>query len=84
MPKITRKRLEIVLEKLRDGLSICDQGRNRDHCVQCPIKDAMIEAEAITKVMLLERKEIVIDHRKKGVKSALDSLAAISASQPVS
>jgi len=44
----------------------------------------MIEAEAITKVMLLERKEIVIDHRKKGVKSALDSLAAISASQPVS
>ena len=63
MPKITKKRLEILSEKLRDGLSICDQGRNREHCVQCPIKDAMIEAEAITEVMLIERNEIVIDHQ---------------------
>jgi len=63
MPKITKKRLEILLEKLHDGLSICDQGRNRDHCVQCPIKDAMIEAKAITEVMLIKRNEIVIDHR---------------------
>ena len=63
MPKITKKRLEILLEKLHDGLSICDQGRNGDYCVQCPIKDAMIEAEAITEVMLIKRNEIVIDHR---------------------
>ena len=61
MPKITKKRLEILLEKLHDGLSICNQGRNRDHCVQCPIKDAMIEAQAITEVML-KTNEIVIDH----------------------
>ena len=61
MPKITKKRLEILLEKLHDGLSICDQGRNRDHCVQCPIKDAMIEAKAITEVML-KTNEIVIDN----------------------
>ena len=61
MPKITKKRLEILLEKLHDGLSICNQGRNRDHCVQCPIKDAMIEAQAITEVML-KTNEIVIDN----------------------
>ena len=61
MPKITNKRLEILLEKLHDGLSICNQGRNRDHCEQCPIKDAMMEARAITEVML-KRNEIVIDH----------------------
>ena len=63
MPKITKKRLEILLEKLHNGLSICDHGRNGDYCVQCPIKDAMIEAEAITEVMLIERNEIVIEHR---------------------
>ena len=62
MPKITKKRLEILLEKLHIGLSICDQVRNGEHCVQCPIKDAMIEAEAITKVMLMKRNEIVTDH----------------------
>ena len=63
MHKITKKRLEILLEKLHNGLSICDQGRNGDYCVQCPIKDAMIEAEAITKVMLMNRNEIVTDHQ---------------------
>ena len=52
MPKITKRRLEILLEKLRDGVSICSQGRNNDHCVHCPINEAMIEAEAITEVLL--------------------------------
>ena len=63
MPKITKKRLEILLEKLHIGLSICDQGRNGEHCVQCPIKDAMIEAEAITKVILMKRNEIATGHQ---------------------
>ena len=52
MPRITKRRLEILLEKLRDGVSICSQGRNNEHCLHCPIKEAMIEAEAITEVML--------------------------------